>query len=113
MDYRPWTIGYRRWTLSLLVVCGLLPTALRAQTDSTLTYEQAVNIALRENLQIQQQRNVLNTAEAVRNQGYARLLPNVGAFANGQQQTGRVLDGNTFQIIDATSNFLSVGFRLH
>lgn len=104
-----WTVDYRRWIPFLLYV--LVPATLFAQTDSTLTYEQAVNIALRENLQIQQQRNVLNTAEAVRNQSYARFLPEVGAFANGQRQTGRVLDGNTFQIIDATSNFLSVGVQ--
>ena len=112
MDYRLWTTNYRRRMLPFLVVCGLLPTVLRAQSDSTLTYEQAVNIALQENLQIQRQRNVLNTAEAVRNQGYARFLPTIGAFANGQQQTGRVLDPNTYQITDdATVNFLSVGLN--
>ena len=112
--YRPWTIGrglstmdYRLWT----ICCLLFTTSLYAQTDSTLTYEQAVNIALRENLQIQQQRNILNTTEAVRNQAYARFLPSVGAFANGQRQTGRVLDNNTYQIVDATSNFLSVGLN--
>jgi outer membrane protein len=104
-------MGYQQWILSILTVCILFPTALRAQTDSTLTYEEAVNIALRENLQIQQQKNVLNTAEAVRNQAYARFLPEMGAFANGQRQTGRVLDENTFRIVDATSNFLSVGLN--
>ena len=108
--YQRWTVNYRLWTLFILIG-GLFPTALFAQTDSTLTYEQAVNIALRENLQIQQQRNILNTTEAIRNQAYAQLLPNVGAFANGQRQTGRVLDDNTFRIVDATSNFLSVGLN--
>ncbi len=106
--YRPQPIAYGRlWT----VCCLLFTTSLYAQTDSTLTYEQAVNIALRENLQIQQQRNILNTAEAVRNQAYAQFLPNVGAFADGRRQTGRVLDDNTFRIVDATSNFLSVGLN--
>ncbi len=109
VDRRQSTASYGLWTFFLFSI--LFPTVLFAQTDSTLTYEQAVNIALRENLQIQQQRNVLNTAEAVRNQSYAQFLPEVGAFANGQRQTGRVLDGNTFQIIDATSNFLSVGVQ--
>ena len=95
----------------LTVCCSLLPIALRAQTDSTLTYEQAVNIALRENLQIQQQKNVLNTAEAVRNQSYARFLPNAGAFVNGQRQIGRAPDPNTARLVDATSDFLSVGVQ--
>ncbi len=109
MDYRLIAVDYRRWMLSLLIVWGLLPTALRAQTDSTLTYEQAVNIALRENLQIQRQRNVLNTAEAVRDQSYGRFLPQVGAFVNGQRQIGRAPDPNTARLVDATSDFLSVG----
>ena len=105
MDYRPWMLTI------LTAVCSLLPIALRAQTDSTLTYEQAVNIALRENLQIQQQKNVLNTAEAVRNQSYAGFLPNVGAFVNGQRQIGRAPDPNTARLVDATSDFLSVGVQ--
>ena len=115
----PTTDGRRRaanrfrspaYRLLLLVGC-LLPTALHAQSDSTLTYEQAVTIALRENIQIQQQRNILNTSEAERDQAYAQFLPSIGASANGQRQTGRVLDANTFQIIDATSDFLSVGLN--
>lgn len=106
---RLWTVDYRLWTLFLLYV--LFPTALFAQTDRTLTYEQAVNIALRENLQIQQQRNVLNTAEAVRNQSYARFLPALGAVVNGQRQVGRAPDLNTARLVDATSDFLSVGLQ--
>ena len=97
-----------RWGLLLLVCWGMLVVPLYAQED-TLTYEQAVNIALRENIQIQQQRNILNATEAERNQAYAQFLPNVYAFANGQRQTGRVRDDNTFQVIDATSDFLTVG----
>ena len=104
-----WTVDSRRSTILLLITFNLFPFALAAQTDSTLTYEQAVTIALRENLQIQQQRNILNTAEAERAQAYAQFLPRIGAFANGQRQTGRVLDANTFRIVDATSNFLSIG----
>ena len=108
---RRWTIDGGLWTIILLIVTCLLPTALFAQSDSILTYEQAVNIALRENIQIQQQRNVLNTAEAERDQAYAQFLPNVYAFANGQRQVGRAPDNNTLRLVDATSNFLSVGVQ--
>ena len=93
----------------LLTAYCLLPTSLHAQSDSTLTYEQAVKIALRENIQIRQQRNLLTTAEAERDQAYAQFLPNVYAFANGQRQVGRAPDNNTLQLVDATSNFLSLG----
>ena len=93
----------------LLIAFCLLPTLLNAQSDSTLTYEQAVSIALRENIQIQQQRNILNTTEAERAQAYAQFLPSVGAFTNGQRQVGRAFDDNTSLIVDTISNFLNVG----
>ena len=114
---KPLAIGRRPYHGSLptayclLLAALLFTTSSYAQSDSTLTYEEAVTIALRENIQIQQQQNILNTAEAERDQAYAQFLPSVEAFANGQRQTGRVLDGNTFQIIDATSNFLSAGLN--
>ena len=97
--------------LALWLVLGA--GALRAQDrSSTLTYEEAVKIALRENIQIQQQRNILNTTEAERNQAYAQFLPSVDARANGQRLTGRVRDDNTFRVVDdVTSDFLSVGLN--
>ena len=88
-----------------------LAVPLYAQTDSTLTYEQAVNIALRENIQIQQQRNILNATEAERDQAYAQFLPNVYASASGQRQTGRFVDDNTARVVDATTNLMSVGLN--
>ena len=87
--------------------------ALQAQDrDSMLTYEEAVKIALRENIQIQQQRNILNTTEAERNQAYAQFLPSIDASANGQRLTGRVRDDNTYRIVDdVTSDFLTIGLN--
>ena len=93
MDYRPWMFIF-------LTVCSLLPIALRAQTDSTLTYEQAVNIALRENLQIQQQRNLLNVAQAERAQAYAQFAPSLSLEASGSRIYGRQFD----QVADAVTN---------
>ena len=97
--------------LALWLVLGA--GALQAQDrDSTLTYEEAVKIALRENIQIQQQRNILNTTEAERNQAYAQFLPSIDASANGQRLTGRVRDDNTYRIVDdVTSDFLTVGLN--
>ncbi|MEQ9441583.1 MAG: TolC family protein [Cyclobacteriaceae bacterium] len=80
-----------------------------AQENNTLTYEEAVSIALRENLQIQQQQNILRTAEVQRSQAYAQFLPEVGISANAQRQIGRAPDPNTLRLVDATSNFLSTG----
>lgn len=96
---------------ALLSLLTLLASASYswAQEDSTLTYEEAVVIALRENIQIQQQQNILQTTEVERSQAFAQFLPEVGIQASAQRQIGRVPDPNTFKLIDATSNFISTG----
>ncbi|WPP51061.1 TolC family protein [Catalinimonas niigatensis] len=76
-----------------------------------LTYEEAVNIALRENIQIKQQENILETSRAERAQAYAQFLPSVNARATFQRQIGRVPDPNTFRLIDATSDFVNMGLE--
>ncbi len=102
--------------LTILTVCSLLPIALRAQTDSTLTYEQAVNIALRENLQIQQQRNVLNTSQAERRQSLAQYLPSAEAGVQGQRSFGRQFDETTgaftSQEANRASGYLSANYTI-
>lgn len=66
-----------------------------AQEDSVLTYEQAVNIALKENIQIKQQQNLLEVNEAERRQGYANFLPSAGININAQRSYGRQFDQTT------------------
>ena len=98
----------------LLAAHCLLSTALYAQTDSTLTYEQAVNIALRENIQIQQQRNLLSINQAERTQAFAQYLPNAGAGVNAQRSFGRQFDQTTgvftSQEANRASGYLSASY---
>ncbi|MEM6842553.1 MAG: TolC family protein [Bacteroidota bacterium] len=96
--------------LPILFLTTLITFSAVAQGDQTLTYEEAVSIALRENIQIQQQQNILQTTEVQRNQAHAqRWLPSVGARVNPQRQIGRVPDPNTLVLVDANSTFMSAG----
>lgn len=100
----------KRLIIPIFIFTTLLSSLGWAQEDNTLTYEKAVNIALQENIQIQQQQNILQTAEVQRSQAQAqRWLPSVGIQANAQRQIGRAPDPNTLRLVDATSNFVSAG----
>nr|WKN38918.1 TolC family protein [Tunicatimonas sp. TK19036] len=74
-----------------------------AQEDNTLTYEEAVNIALRENIQIQQQRNLLEISRAERAQAYAQFAPSLGFEATGQQIYGRQFDQTAGDFTEITT----------
>ena len=65
------------------------------QDDLQLTYEEAVNIALRENIQIKQQENILQTSQAVKAQAYASMAPSLNFNATGQQVFGRQFDNTS------------------
>lgn len=100
----------KRLIVPIFIFTTLFSSLGWAQEDNTLTYEKAVNIALQENIQIQQQQNILQTAEAQRSQAQAqRWLPSVGIQASAQRQIGRAPDPNTLRLVDATSNFVSAG----
>lgn len=63
--------------------------------DLSLSYQEAVNIALRENIQIKQQENILQTSQAEKAQSYASLAPSVNFSATGQQVFGRQFDNTS------------------
>jgi len=65
------------------------------QDDIQLSYEEAVNIAVRENLQIKQQENILQTSQAEKAQAYASLGPSLSFEATGQQVFGRQFDNTS------------------
>jgi outer membrane protein len=76
-----------------------------AQEDSVLTYEQAVNIALRENIQIRQQQNILEVNEAQRLQGYANFLPSVDMSFRAERSYGRIFDQTTSDFATQQATF--------
>lgn len=87
---------FTRITTLTLIFTTLLCCQLKAQDEELLlTYEEAVSIALRENIQIKQQENILETNRAERAQAYANLAPSVNFGATGQRIYGRQFDNTT------------------
>ncbi|MEM9674256.1 MAG: TolC family protein [Bacteroidota bacterium] len=80
-----------------------------AQEDSTLTYEEAVGIALRENIQIQQQRNLLEVSQAERSQAYAQFAPSVGFQAGASRVYGRQFDQTAGDFTEEINNRMDGG----
>ncbi len=80
-----------------------------AQQDSILTYEQAVNIALKENIQIRQQENILNTEQTQNAQSYAAFAPSVNASADAYRVYGRQFDNTVAEFTQQRTNQLSGG----
>ncbi|WKN31039.1 TolC family protein [Porifericola rhodea] len=80
--------------LSITLLLSITPLIAQVQ-DSTLTYDEAVSIALRENIQIRQQENILETARAERAQAYANMAPSLNFGATGQRIYGRQFDNTT------------------
>lgn len=82
-------------SLTLLITTLLTLSAYAQNDDLKLTYEEAVNIALRENILIKQQENILQTNQAEKAQAYASMAPSVNFGATGQQVFGRQFDNTT------------------
>ncbi|WKN45680.1 TolC family protein [Tunicatimonas pelagia] len=99
----------KRLVLPLLFLTILGNLSAWAQEDNTLTYEEAVSIALRENIQIQQQRNLLEVNRAERAQAYAQFAPSIGFEASGTRIYGRQFDNTTGRFTEEINNRLDPG----
>jgi len=60
--------------------------------DNTFTYDEAIKTALRQNIPLQQEQNLLKVAEANRSQSYADFLPGVSVSVGANRVIGRQFD---------------------
>lgn len=97
-------------TIAGIMLSIILTHFSYAQEDNFLTYEQAVNIALRENIQIKQQQNLLEVNEAERLQRYASFLPSANINLNAQRSFGRQFDQTTGDFTSQQATFGNGGF---
>src|SRR5690625_4045481 len=96
--------------LSLTVLFVLAPIVATAQTQITL--EEAIEISLDNNFQLQQARNTLELSELQITSAKADFLPNLSGSFGGQQNVGRqfIQENATFE--DRTTYSLSGGLSL-
>jgi outer membrane protein len=96
---------------SLLLLAALVPAALGAQTRTTLSLEEALEIARRNNPQYQQAITGRTRAQAGTRAAYGALLPSADASIGGSFREGRpqFFGGVAF---GATSDILSSSWNL-
>lgn len=96
-------------TLALLFILHCFSEANAQEEDLILTYEEAVNIALRENIQIKQQENILETNRAERSAAYAQFAPSVGISASLNRQYGIFFDNVADTLVNGKTDGMSGG----
>lgn len=103
----------KRYISSSLVIALLLfaSTAL-AQEQRTITLQEAIEIALENNYQLQQAKNNLDLADHQIRSEYADFLPSVNASFNGSRRTGQQFISDRFSegldpFVDITSQSIS------
>lgn len=102
------------WSLGLSIALGILSFPSFAQ--EVLTLEEAVEIALENNYDIQLAKNDLNVDSLGVSPGFAGMLPRVFAQASTNNSTQNISqtrsDGNVIELDNAKNNNLSYGVGL-
>ena len=95
----------RSYSLTVLLSCSLTVFVL---AQEAWTLEQCIRYACDNNIQLKQQELLVNQDENNLLQSKLGLLPNINASGNFNSSKGKVLDQNTFTIVDgATVNSLT------
>lgn len=97
---------------SLIIVLLLFASTALAQEQRTITLQEAIEIALENNYQLQQARNNLDLADHQIRSEYADFLPSVNASFNGSRRTGQQFISDRFSegldpFVDITSQSIS------
>ncbi|MEX0724450.1 MAG: TolC family protein [Gracilimonas sp.] len=92
---------------TLLIALLLVASNAFAQEQRTISIQEAIEIALENNYQLEQARNNLNLADHQIRSEYADFLPSVNSSFNGSRQVGRRFDEVTGDITEDASHGIS------
>src|SRR5688500_17366046 len=84
--------------IALTLVCSLV----HAQEDSVLTFKAAVDIALKNNLTLNQQRNNLTTSQVNKTSQFAQLGPQASINGGVGQRNGNSFIPQEGRVVNAT-----------
>lgn len=97
---------------SLLILFALVCTVAYAQeSDSVLTFKEAVDIALKNNLVLNQQRNNLNTSQVNKTSNFAQLGPQASINGSLGQRNGNTFITQEGRVVNATVYGASASFN--
>ena len=96
----------------IVSLCCVACTVLHVPAQEAWTLEECIRYAYDNNIQLKQQQLSVFQAENELLQSRLNLLPNLNATGSFNSSRGKVLDQNTFQIVDGqTVNSLSTGIN--
>ena len=95
-----------------LAFMGVMTSALDAQQSArstSITFDQAIKIALDQNIALKQAKNTASLNSAAVTQQKLSFLPNLSLSANTAQDYGRNFNQSEGRIVDQTTNTLNAG----
>jgi outer membrane protein len=96
----------------LLLFLITLSSALVAQdTISKLTYDEAVKIALKNNVNLNQQKNTLFSRQVQRNQSVASFLPTIRLAGFAEHSEGQIPNPDGGELQDTKQDFVGANIR--
>ncbi len=96
-------------SLAILFIYILIASTLSAQDTLSLSFQEAVQIGLENNISLKQQKNIRKINIADRNQSMASYLPTINGYTNFSRNGGRNWDQTTGQVYSASSNGGALG----
>jgi outer membrane protein len=98
---------FTKITLTLLLCIFATSQNAIAQTNNQITLEQAIEIALENNIQLQQAENLMGIQDANVRSAQADFLPNLNVGISGSRSTGRQFNPEVAAIRETTQKGLS------
>lgn len=95
--------------LAIVILSFILTLGVSAQDTLSLTFQEAVNIALENNITLKQEKNIQEISVAERNQSKALYLPSINAYTDFVHTDGRQFDQTTGQLYTTSSDRGSMG----
>jgi outer membrane protein len=96
-------------TMWLATAALLIGVAAPARAQQTITFDQAVGIALRQNVSLLQARNAASQQSAQVTQQKLQFLPSLSLSTQTGQSYGRSFSQSEGQVIDQTTNTMNAG----
>lgn len=99
--------------LFFILLTGLSVTTVFAQQNITLSFEEAIQMALNQNIDLQIIRNQLEVNKALHTEAKLMHLPSLGLNSSAQRQIGQqfqLVEGN-IEITNIATDYLTAGFN--
>ena len=97
-------------TVTLVCCIGVL-YAQEQKKVVTLPYNEAIKIALENNLNLNQQKNNLFSRQVQRNQSVAAFLPNLSIQGQASRTVGQQTNPDGGELLDLTQDYLQAGIQ--